>query len=137
MSSKQVYLCLFFSSVTLALAVWYRLDSGADKGEPKLTDIYVMKSHVDIGKITDRDTAFGEFYIKNIGEHGLYVSKVEVSCTCSSITMLNHEVAVGDSLLILAKLERNTPGYFYSDVIVHGNFKGSPRFLSFEGNYVK
>jgi|GEM_PF-5045824 hypothetical protein len=138
MSSKKVYFIFFFSIAFLSVSIWYRYNYSW-KGHDDLnkTEIYVRTPNINIGRVSDINLAFGEFYIKNIGNNSLFISNVKVSCTCSSVTLLDQEVQPGDSLLILVKYNMNTPSYFYSDVIVSGNFKNSPIFLSFEGNYVK
>jgi hypothetical protein len=101
----------------------------------KLTEITVNNSYIDIGKVSNLKLAQGSFYIKNTGVENLILDKVEVSCSCSSSTFLNEKIAPDDSVKITVSYNKKTGGYFYSDVLVHGNFSGSPKIMSFEGFY--
>lgn len=133
MKTIFVYSFLTISILTLIYSVYNRMNLNIMPEE--LTKISVSNNNIDIGKVNERSKAFAEFYIKNIGEIDLKLSNVEVSCSCSSTTLLESSILPNDSLLIKVQYNKNITGYFYSDVIVHGNFSGSPKFLSFEGFY--
>jgi hypothetical protein len=91
---------------------------------------------INLGKIKGKENAKGEFFIKNTGNEDLIIEKIEVSCSCSSVGITNQPINPGDSLSIKVLYNRNTIGYFYSDVLVFGNFSTSPEILSFEGNLI-
>lgn len=100
-----------------------------------MTKIAVFQRHINTGEVGERRSAKGEFYIRNTGENDLIITNVEVSCSCSSIVMLDRSVAPNDSISILVEYSKKLPGFYYSDVVVYGNFPGSPEILTFEGAY--
>lgn len=138
MKSWLVYLFLIASILLLiiSLLLRYNSDFSIEKGyKLELTKIAVNKNNIDVGKVTDRKSASGKFYIKNVGNVDLVLNNVEVSCTCSSSTFLQERILPNDSVAVTVQYDKKTGGYFYSDVLVYGNFSGSPKILSFEGFY--
>jgi hypothetical protein len=138
MKNRLVYLFLICSILLLIASLSWRYISyfsNEEKQSLKLTEIKVNKNNIDVGKVTDRKYASGKFYIKNVGDFDLILNDVKVSCACSSITFLQERILPDDSVAVTVQYNKNTGGYFYSDVLVYGNFSGSPKILSFEGFY--
>lgn len=101
------------------------------------TTVSVKEKFLNKGKIPLGSEIKGEFLIFNTGKSDLYIEKVNVSCTCTSTTQLNEPIQVGDSTIIIIEYEKLNPGYFFTDVLVQGNFLESPLILSFEGFLVE
>jgi len=132
----------FFSSLVLLLFVVYlrffrnEATNNIVPFELNPTIISVNRNIVNVGKVHQRDLAKGEFFIKNIGQNELIISEIEVSCSCSSVATINEAIQPNDSTKIVVQYNKKINGYFFSDVLVHGNFSGSPKILSFEGFYL-
>lgn len=133
MKTILTYTFLIISALIFIYSVFTRVKLNVFPEE--LTKISVSNNNINVGEVTQKSQASAEFYIKNIGDKELRLSNVEVSCSCSSTTLLDTSILPNDSLLIKVQYNKNIKGYFYSDVIVYGNFSGSPKFLSFEGFY--
>lgn len=96
------------------------------------TSIRVSEKRMKLGKVFKED-ATATFYIYNSGPNNLLIEDVEVSCSCSSSNLDDKSIAPGDSVQVRLFYNKTIPGYFYSDVIIRGNFEKSPHTLSFEG----
>lgn len=137
---KRILLYTFFglSILVFSYAIYMRFMENGNF-DPldgvEMTKIAIYDRHIDTGEVDEKKLAKGEFYVKNIGENDLIISNVEVSCTCSSIALLENTIPPKDSISIIVEYSKKIPAHFYSDVIVHGNFPGSPELLSFEGFY--
>jgi hypothetical protein len=104
-----------------------------------MTTVTVKDKFINKGKISidsNVNAVKADFVVINSGENDLYIDKVSVSCKCTSATQLNVPIHAGDTALIHVEYNKPRPGYFFTDVIVHGNFKGSPLILSFEGHLI-
>lgn len=103
-----------------------------------ITTIKVSNSELNVGKITvdEAHTARTYAVLHNTGNNNLYIDRVEVSCQCTSGDIPKRAVVPGDSIAIEIAYNKTMPGFFYSDVIIHGNFEDSPALLSFEGQLV-
>lgn len=138
MKNKLLYLFLFLSIILLVFSINTRyklLNINLSSNKSYSTNITVDKRKIDLGKVNDRSLASGEFIIRNVGENDLVINKVEVSCSCSSSTLIEKSISPNDTIKVKVQYNKKSKGYFYSDVIIHGNFSGSPEFLSFEGYY--
>jgi hypothetical protein len=52
----------------ISLFLRFNPDLSTEKTQAlELTKISVNKNNIDVGKVTDRKSASGEFYIKNVG----------------------------------------------------------------------
>ncbi|MFC3414752.1 DUF1573 domain-containing protein [Algoriphagus hitonicola] len=137
---KKYYSYLFFalSVLLLSYAIYHRFfkDDIYDPLEGvELTTVSISKRNINLGEVGKREEARGEFFVKNTGSNDLIITNVEVSCTCSSAALLDNKISPNDSISIKVNYNKKLPSYFYSDVLVHGNFPGSPEILSFEGIY--
>lgn len=101
--------------------------------ERTATNILVRAKKIDVGKVNSRDAAKADFFVLNVGKDTLFVEKVDVSCSCSTLTASDIAVAPGDSAKITVAYTKTVSGYFYSDVLIYGNFPNSPAILGFEG----
>jgi hypothetical protein len=99
----------------------------------KITSVYVKEKKINVGKVNLREQAQANFYIRNIGQDTLIIDNVEVSCNCTALSTISAGVAPGDSVFITVAYTKEIAGYFYSDIIIEGNFHNSPAILSFEG----
>lgn len=140
MKNNFIYVFFLASLFVFAYSVHFRffqdqLDTSG-KIRLKSTSISVDKNIIDVGKVNNRELARAEFFIKNTGTNDLIISEVNVSCTCSSAVSLNEPIAPNDSSKIVVQYNKKMNGYFFSDVLIHGNFSGSPKILSFEGFYL-
>ncbi|HAH35223.1 MAG TPA: hypothetical protein DEQ87_11260 [Algoriphagus sp.] len=138
MKNFFVYSLLFISILLLSYAIYNRFfkEKTYDPLEGvELTTVSISKRNINLGEVGKREDAVGEFIVKNTGSNDLVITNVEVSCTCSAAVLLDNKIAPNDSVFIKVRYAKKLPSYFYSDVLVHGNFPGSPQILSFEGIY--
>jgi hypothetical protein len=120
-----------------SLGVRYVRQSHYKENEPKkLTTIQINNKKVNLGKVLNNRETKTVFFLHNTGSENLHIENVEVSCSCSSSTASHTTIAPGDSIPITVTYNKKTLGYFYTDVIVRGNFEKSPEILSFEGYLV-
>jgi hypothetical protein len=140
MKNLFIYVFFFISLFALIYVIYSRFlkNDFIDNVEinRKPTQISVDRYNVDVGKVFQRELAIGEYWIKNVGLNELVISNVKVSCSCSSIIEINKIILPNDSSKIIIQYNKKINGYFFSDVLVHGNFSGSPKILSFEGFYL-
>ena len=104
----------------------------------KLTTVEVKNAKLNVGKIDvdEAHLAKANSVLYNTGEETLIIDRVEVSCHCSSGEIPKRPIQPGDSAVIQVLYTKTITGFFYSDVIIHGNFEDSPALLSFEGQLV-
>lgn len=102
-----------------------------------LTNIKIKDRALDVGKVPISSEASSEFVLYNLGPGNLFIDKVDVSCTCSTGGVELAAIFPGDSTFITVKTNKKSEGYFYTDVLVYGNFETSPEILSFEGYLVE
>lgn len=104
-----------------------------------LTEIKIKNSQLKTGeiKLSKSYLAKSEVVIYNVGSNELIINQIEVSCNCTSGNMPKRSIPPGDSVSIDISYTKKLPGYFYSDVIVHGNFLNSPALLTFEGRLIE
>lgn len=144
MSKKSLIYLIFIGSMTFLIAVIlikYKNLNNTDNHKSELysknalTEVNVKRKNIDIGKIAvdEAHKAKGLITLYNSGNKDLYIDKIEVSCSCTSGSIPRRPIAPKDSFNLVVSYNKTIPGYFYSDVIVHGNFENSPMILSFEG----
>lgn len=133
MKRTVLTIILIASVVIMASSLIFRFYRISGKSlHNHLTFIRVSEKKIKLGKVFPED-AHATFYIYNKGVEELLIETIEVSCSCSSSNVDNRPVPPGDSLQIRLYYNKTVPGYFYSDVIIRGNFDKSPEILSFEG----
>jgi hypothetical protein len=139
MNKRTIVLVLIAVLVSINLMIFgFRRFNKEDanpiqKREVKQTTISVKNKKLDLGMVQRAADAKIDFFVYNTGGENLYLNSVEVSCSCSSVTQISDVVLPGDSILITVQYDKKIPGYFYSDVLIHGNFPSSPEILGFSG----
>lgn len=98
-----------------------------------LTNLYVKDKKINLGKLKMGDEAKSEFFIYNAGTENLIIDNIKVSCTCSTSSINDNIVLPGDSIPVTIQYNKKAKGYFFSDILIYGNFPSSPEILSFEG----
>lgn len=138
MKKYKYIIFLFLAIGFLLVSIYVNLlhDKNKSLNFTNYTNVDFNVKAINLGKINGKENAKGEFFIKNTGNEDLIIEKIEVSCSCSTVGITNQSITPGDSMSIKVLYNRNTIGYFYSDVIVFGNFSTSPEILSFEGNLI-
>ncbi|WP_422354471.1 DUF1573 domain-containing protein [Roseivirga pacifica] len=103
-----------------------------------VTKISFKEKNIKVGTISidKAHEARGYITIYNTGEHNLFINKLEVSCSCSSGDIPKRPISPNDSIKLEITYNKTIPGYFYSDVLVHGNFESSPAIFGFEGQLI-
>jgi hypothetical protein len=97
------------------------------------TSIDIKDKSLDIGKIPISSEASSAFVLYNLGPENLFIDRIEISCICTSGNVPVEAIFPGDSTIITVKTNKDSEGYFFTDVLVYGNFETSPEILSFEG----
>jgi len=100
------------------------------------TSVSIKDKSLDIGKTPISSEASSEFVLYNLGPENLFIDRIEVSCTCTTGNVPVEAIFPGDSTIITVTTNKDSEGYFFTDVLVYGNFETSPEILSFEGYLV-
>ncbi|MCX7637477.1 MAG: DUF1573 domain-containing protein [Cyclobacteriaceae bacterium] len=136
---KRVSVVTFFI-LSVAVLIYSILSRKRDfeKSQTKMmlkknTQIHIKNRKFNLGKIKDFNQAKTQFYVHNVGLDTLFIENIEVSCDCTTLSGIGASVPPGDSLLISVAYTKKRFGYFYSDILIYGNFLNSPAMLSFEG----
>jgi hypothetical protein len=108
-------------------------NSSKDKATSGFTNLVVKKRLIDLGRVHGSDDITVNFVLINAGNDNLRLERIEVSCHCTSGVLPMDPVAPGDSVVIPVTYTKKHEGFFYQDVLVHGNFITSPERLSFRG----
>jgi hypothetical protein len=140
MSIRYHYTILSIAAVVFCISLGLRISNKnksnkLDEVDFSLTDILIVERHIDLGKIKRQETtaASGKYYVVNVGKNDLEIADIEVSCQCTALETFQDLIRPGDTAEIHVEYSKNKLGYFYSDVLIHGNFNKSPEILSFEG----
>lgn len=139
MIRKTVIYFFFIISSAISMLTIVKWKAGPSTKGPmyqqkSLTKIFIKKKKINLGKVNSLDQAKETFYVRNVGRDTLYIENIEVSCNCTALSGVGEHVLPGDSIPITIAYTKNRPGFFYSDILIYGNFYNSPALLSFEGH---
>lgn len=104
------------------------IDHEITESRSKLTEISVNRNIIDVGKIDRKELAQGDFFIKNIGQKEFKISKVDVSCSCSSVAAIDETILPNDSIKIVIQYNENRNGYFFPMFLFMAISLDLPRF---------
>jgi hypothetical protein len=92
---------------------------------------------INVGNITEGDTAFANFKFRNSGETPLFILGVKPSCGCTIVDYPRNSLASGDSKFIKAKFgTSHMRGFARKTILVTTNTRngGGKTLLTIEAN---
>lgn len=133
--SRNKLLILSIICLSAILASIYNYDKKS--GQIPNTDIQINERVINIGNTKISEPSEAHFVIRNIGENDLIIKEIVTDCHCTAIIPNQKKTIPGDSLVLTAKYDNNSTGFFNQAITVHLNTESSPELLIIRGRIVE
>lgn len=123
----------FFILVIIAVIAFSLDKEPSEQSLLGITEVEVSDQVIDLKTILKSHKAIVFFSIYNTGTQPLKLDRVSTSCHCTLVNFKSDIVLPADSTFIIVEYDKRNQGFFYQNIQVYGNFKGSPMDLGIKG----